>query len=582
MYKLKNNGHIATAFFFVLALFSPPSFSTEIMDGVAMRYISTLTPEDQSSIGIKEMRSRGRTVYHNHNTAYLEQLKDTRRWYQGVQDSFEGSELHKRELSLHGKTLDISIALVQQMIDHKYVTVLSTPKANLLNPADTIFDYLNDLVLIKASMADISARFRFYVYGDAMARPFIVAVQEETEKLMDAYGAEGRYPYIKQLENIADVDKFTAILDGLKALLPEEPDAIAEFHTQMNRYLAFVNQKLIPRAAKTPGLPRVIYELRLKLYGVDDSPEQLIERGLKEFEGPYQQYKFLANQIAAQKADPARFPQDDPAGVLNELIKDLALQDTDAIIAMYRRAQGEIEQTIRDTDFVTLPQRPVVVRPGTDAEEAIMPIPHVNGPNFVNNDGTVWPEFVLCDLKGCSDPLCAYPLTAHEGRPGHDLQFSRMLELTLKGEMNLFESVLSDNATNVEGWAHYVEYAMSEHFPPEVRLSAMRDQLLRMARTFLDPQINLGLISHEDVVRFQRDKVGYSGQTPKSEADRYSFKYPGQAVSYRFGAQRIMDLRDKLKVKMGDQFSLGRFHDALLSFGLLPVNLVADFIEERM
>lgn len=575
-------GHISITLWFVMPIVSSLTFASEQMDEIAMAYIRTLAPEDQSRIGIKEMRSQGRTIHHDHNSHYLTSLQETRQWLQSVQDGFKGSEIHRRELNLLGTTLDQSICLVAQLIDLNYITILSSPLINLLNPADIIFGSLNALVLIKASLPEIAARFKFYVHGDGNARPFVVAIQEETAKLIAAYGSNGRYPYIKHLEYIVDEGKLSKIISELKTLLPDESDAIQIFQDQMKHYVEFVNHNLIPHAAQTTELPRHIYELRLKLYGVDAKPEELIARGLQEFAGPYQRYKELANEIAAQKGDPARFPTDNPAIVLNELIKDLTIEDPTEVIVMYRRAQKEIEQIIRETDFVSLPHRPVVVRPGTEAEEAIMPIPHVNSPNFIGNDGSVWPEFVLCDLKGNSNTLAAYPLTAHEGRPGHDLQFSRMVEMTLNGEMNLFESVLSKNTTNVEGWAHYVEYAMSEHFPPEVRLSAIRDQLLRMARSFLDPQINLGLIKHEDVVNYQRDIVGFSDQTPKSEADRYSFKFPGQAVSYRYGAQKIMDLRDKLKDKMKDKFNLRRFHDAILSFGLMPVNLIEDLVEERM
>jgi len=565
-----------------LSLAIPEILATQEMDEIAMKYIRTLSPEDQSSIGIKEMRSHGSSIQPNHNWHYLACLEEQHQWLKSIQDGFQGSELHCRELSLVVRDLANSMDLIHQTINNKFVTVLRNPLSDLLNSADRIFDCLNDLVLIKAEKSDIAARFKFYVRGNQSARPTVPAIQEELEILIQEYGEGARYPYIKYLEYIVDQKKLDSIIGELKLLLPTEMEDIDLFQQQMTTYNDFVTRCLMPKASQTCQLPKSMYELRLKLYGVDAKPEDLIERGLREFKAPYERYRVLANEIALGKGDAERYPQDNPAKVLGALIEDTALTDTSMVISMYKNVQAEIEELIRINDFVTLPQRPVVVSPGTDAEEAIMPIPHVNSPSFIGNDGTLWPEFVLCDLVGNSDPVSAYALTAHEGRPGHDLQFSRMVELTLQGKMNLFESVLSDNPTNVEGWAHYVEYAMSEHFPPEIKLGAMRDQLLRMARTFLDPQINLGLISHQDVINFQRDVVGFGGQTPKSEADCYSFKWIGQAVSYRYGAQRIMDLRDKLKAKMGDRFSLSRFHDALLSFGLMPTDLIEDFIEERM
>jgi hypothetical protein len=441
---------------------------------------------------------------------------------------------------------------------------------------------------LKAKPKEIIAqRLKGYVFGQDGSRPFCDAAREEIEALMEEYHEFARYPSTPQLKNISDTDKLQSLKEQMVQWLPDDQykELCEGFNQQIDSYANFIKTTVLPKSSPDTLLPVKIYKLLLKINGVDALPVDLIDQGIKDFNVTYEDYKKLANKIALEKSNPERYPMDNPGVVITSLMEDTALPDEKQILEMYNRVQVELEGFIRDDEFLTLPNTTLRMRTGTAAEEATFPVPHVCTPNFINNAGDTihsWPEFVLCDLKGNASPVAAYALCAHEGRPGHDLQFSRMVEMMLKKENNLFETVLSSNSTNAEGWAHYVEYAMMHHYPLECQMGAYQDQLLRMSRMFLDPQLNLGMIKHEDVVEFHKTKLGLGDSMANSEANRYKFLMPAQAVTYRFGALKIMNFRDELKEKMGADFSMKRFHDSILSFGLLPLDIVKPWIEMKM
>ncbi len=466
---------------------------------------------------------------------------------------------------------------------HGRISLFMPP--NLVDPQDAldvvgyVFGNINSLIIKGYPKEIAAARFKFYIDPESMDS-FIDGAMQEIDGLIDLYSQKGTplYPSLRQINDMVDQTKIDAILKELPTLIGDDHgDLIAKFADQIKRYQTFVAEKLTPHAPQESQLPREIYLTYLRLYGVYDTPEQLIERAKKDWDIYYKKYQDLAREVAQEQG----LDITDPAKFIAKLEHDSSSTDTDLVMQRYSQAQANMEEFIRRDDLMTLPQRPIRMRPGTAAEEASFPVPHVNTPNFIGNTGTVWPEFVLCDLAGNSSPLAADPLIVHEGRPGHDLQFSRMLELYVQGNLNLIETVVASNSANAEGWAHYVEYLMTPYMSKQAQLSALKDQVLRIGRMFLDPQLNTQQIGYDDVVKFMTDVVGHAGMA-KSEANRYSFYIPGQATSYRYGAIKIMDLRDKLQTEMGAEFTLKAFHDGILSFGLLPVDLYADLLPERM
>jgi uncharacterized protein (DUF885 family) len=94
--------------------------------------------------------------------------------------------------------------------------------------------------------------------------------------------------------------------------------------------------------------------------------------------------------------------------------------------------------------------------------------------------------------------------------------------------------------------------------------------MMREARAFLDPMVNLGLIEPAAVQEFLMKEIVLSEPMAKQEMDRYTFGAPGQATSYFYGYQRHLALRGKVEMALGEGFDAHAYHDFVLDQGLLP------------
>src|SRR5690606_20777750 len=148
------------------------------------------------------------------------------------------------------------------------------------------------------------------------------------------------------------------------------------------------------------------------------------------------------------------------------------------LLSVYGERLKQLEDIVRRERIVTLPERDAVIRLASEAESAASPAPHIDPPRLIGNTGEA-AEFVLPlanpnakpgeEMDDFSYDAMAWTLTAHEARPGHELQFARMLERGVSTARVLF----AFNSANVEGWALYAEAVMKEHLPVEGRVSAL-------------------------------------------------------------------------------------------------------------
>ncbi len=165
----------------------------------------------------------------------------------------------------------------------------------------------------------------------------------------------------------------------------------------------------------------------------------------------------------------------------------------------------------------------------------------------------------------------------HEGRPGHELQFASIVE---KG-VSQARVVFAFNSVNVEGWALYQEAEMKPYLPLDGQLISLQHRLLRAARAFLDPGLQLGKIDRDEAYRVLEEEVVLSQPMAMQEVERYTFRAPGQATSYFCGYTRLMELRTDAERLLGDAFDRQAYHDFVLAQGLLPPSLLRKAVMEE-
>ena len=135
----------------------------------------------------------------------------------------------------------------------------------------------------------------------------------------------------------------------------------------------------------------------------------------------------------------------------------------------------------------------------------------------------------------------SWTLTAHEARPGHEMQFAKMIE----AGVSVPRAVFAFNSTNVEGWGLYAEWMMLPYMPAEGQLISLQFRLLRAARAFLDPELHMGRVTPDEARRVLRDDVVLSPAMTESEVERYMFRSPAQATSYFYGYTQLRELRSR-------------------------------------
>jgi uncharacterized protein (DUF885 family) len=170
----------------------------------------------------------------------------------------------------------------------------------------------------------------------------------------------------------------------------------------------------------------------------------------------------------------------------------------------------------------------------------------------------------------------SWTLIAHEARPGHELQFDSMIERGVSQARALY----AFNSTNVEGWGLYSEWFMLPYMPDDGKLISLQFRLLRAARAFLDPELQEGKVTPEEAMRVLENDVVLSKAFATEEVERFTFRSPGQAVSYYDGLTRLLEIRQAAEKAMGSKFAAQPFHDFILSQGLLPPNLLRKAVME--
>ena len=385
---------------------------------------------------------------------------------------------------------------------------------------------------------------------------------------------------------LANVDTY---VDGIRKLFAKykvegaEP-ALAAMETQLKEYGSWARANVLPTARTDTKLPPELYANSLKQFGIDIDPQLLIRRAQVEFMETRAAMQQLAPLVAKANNLDVKDPHDYVAVIAALKKRNMP---NDQLEARYRTVIDQIDPIIRNERIVDVPNRPMVMRLGSEAESAASPAPHFLPAPLIGNTGQQG-QFVLPVSVPTADgkaleyddfnfDAVRWTLSAHEGRPGHELQFTAMVERGI----SLARTMFAFNSVNVEGWALYAEAEMVPYEPLDGQLIALQFRLMRAARAMLDPMLNLGLIDREAAGKILREKVGLSEAMAKQELDRYTFNAPGQAGSYFYGYTRILELRMETEIALGEKFDRLAFNNFLLDQGLLPPDLLAKAVREQ-
>lgn len=225
--------------------------------------------------------------------------------------------------------------------------------------------------------------------------------------------------------------------------------------------------------------------------------------------------------------------------------------------------------------FGRLPRMPYGIKPMPEASAKAGGPPYYNGPS---QDGLRAGYFFINTLRPELQPSFSMPaLVAHEAVPGHHFQIAIAQEL---GELPEFRRNAYYTAYS-EGWALYAETLGDDlgfYQTPYERFGRLASEIWRAIRLVVDTGMHAKGWSRDQAIEYFASNSPEPQARVVAEVDRY-LSIPGQALGYKMGQLKITELRERAREALGDDFDLRAFHDEVLRYGALPLNVLEQRIE---
>ena len=338
-------------------------------------------------------------------------------------------------------------------------------------------------------------------------------------------------------------------------------------------YTFFINDYL-PESRGTFGiydlpLGKEHYKILAKQFTTTDlSPEEIHQLGLQEVERIRKEMNLVMKEVSFEGSfkEFLNFLREDSQFYYNNK-EDLL----EAYLATSKRADSELVSL-----FALLPRTPYGVReipiesaPDTTTAYYMSPSP----------DGLRAGYYYVNLYKPETRPKFEIEvLSLHEAVPGHHLQISLAME---KESLPMFRRT-SPYTAFVEGWGLYSEslgYEMGFYKDPYSKFGQLTYDMWRAVRLVVDTGIHYFEWDRSKAINFFLENAGKSELDITNEIDRY-INWPGQALAYKVGQLKFLELRAKAKKELGTRFDIREFHSALLSEGALPLDEAEDLINK--
>ncbi|MBR50993.1 MAG: DUF885 domain-containing protein [Gammaproteobacteria bacterium] len=377
-------------------------------------------------------------------------------------------------------------------------------------------------------------------------------------------------PYLKVFLN-ADENLLTPQQKDL--LIKEAKDLIVnQINPAYSELNEFLKNEYLPKSRNSIGIKHIpngeeYYEYLAKYYTTTDlTPDEIHEIGLQEIKRIRSEMEIIISELnwdgdfqsfLNYLRDSPRFYYENPNDLFN------------AYLVMSKTIDPLLPKIFKE-----FPSTPYGVKPIPDETAPFTTTAYYNSPSPGR------PGYFYANLyKPESRPKYEIPvLTVHEAVPGHHFQISIAQELENVPEFRKYQSITAF----IEGWGLYSEELgdyIGIYNDPYDKFGQLTYDMWRAIRLVVDTGMHYKDWSRDDAIKLFVENSAKSKLDIENEVDRY-IAWPGQALAYKIGQLKIMELRDKAELKLGDKFDIKDFHYEVLKRGSLPLDLLEFYIEE--
>lgn len=338
---------------------------------------------------------------------------------------------------------------------------------------------------------------------------------------------------------------------------------------------AFLKDEYLPKARATTGINGVpggdaYYNFLIRYWTTTNkTPDEIYNTGLAEVKRISEEMEKTMASVN-YKGDLKSFFE-----FMKTDAQFMPYKKPEEVIAAYKAIQTKIDPKL-STMFGRVPKTKFEIRQTEAFRAASASAEYNQGSADGSRPGIFYIPIV--DATKFNTTGGMESLFLHEAIPGHHYQMSLQQE---NESLPMFRRFLWYGAYG-EGWALYCESLGKElgcYTDPYQYMGALGDEMHRAIRLVVDVAMHTGKMTREEAIQYMTDHEAISTEGATAEIERY-MAIPGQALSYKIGALKIREVRAKYEAQLGDKFKLSDFHDELLSYGVMPLDVMEKTMDE--
>lgn len=498
---------------------------------------------------------------------------------------FQNQELNKEDkISLAILENDLQIALKAEKWHSEYMPinqmdgipmyVAMLGSGTSAQPFKTLKDYDNWLkrckVYVNWTEVAIENMRKGIKAGIVLPRSIVVKIIPQLQALSKNEKNSSFYEPIKNFpKNFSKKDK-SRLTEEFKAIIPKT------IFASNNKLAIFFQNEYLPKSRLTSGIgalpngKEMYKDFIFFSTTTHKDPEEVYQLGLSEVARITAEMESIKNQIGFK-------------GTLSELFEFMKTDKqfmpfkTDKeVLDAYQIIYATIKPHLPKY-FGIIPKTPFEIRKTEDFRAASSSPEYFGGDLQTNRPGIFYVP-ILDPAKINTTNMDMEALFLHEAIPGHHFQNS------LQDENATFPKFRkkSWNSAFGEGWALYTESLGKDlglYTNPYHQLGVLAMEMHRAIRLVVDAGLHTGKMTREEAIKYDMQHEPISEESATAEIERYMV-WPGQALSYKIGQLKILELRNKYQKQLGDKFNIRDFHDTILKGGSMPLTVFENYMDD--